>query len=101
MCAFICYIGEEQTSYYRNYMYKASGKLYSVHGLMWLNAVFRDLMNINWRLFRDLLLTGVVSLSCARLLGLLFVFFGAAIVDIRGNTIYDLRPLVYAYCVTL
>eukprot|EP00971_Amphidinium_carterae_P109747 2174049-Amphidinium_carterae.1 len=37
----------------------------SVHGLMWLNAVFRDLLNIIWRLFHGLFLAAVVSLSCA------------------------------------
>eukprot|EP00971_Amphidinium_carterae_P265881 5274302-Amphidinium_carterae.1 len=25
---------------------------FSVHGVLWLNAVFRDLLNIIWRLFR-------------------------------------------------
>mmetsp|Transcript_47089 Transcript_47089/g.86336 ORF Transcript_47089/g.86336 Transcript_47089/m.86336 type:complete len:1006 (-) Transcript_47089:112-3129(-) len=118
---------------------------FSVHGLMWLNAVFRDLLDINWRLFRDTLLAASVSLSFAPLLGLLYVgarvralqitqqegspqwweqvcvyltvaavivqllcclclpiFSGvAASVDPEGNTIYDLRPLVCAYGVTL
>jgi len=191
--AFIGYTGEEETGYYRSYVYKASRKLhfvqhslagmcfeavgvvaisilyhwgpneeqvlsptmvgvlileavfFSVHGLMWLNAVFRDLLNINWRLFRDTLLAASVSLSFAPLLGLLYVgarvralqitqqegspqwweqvcvyltvaavivqllcclclpiFSGvAASVDPEGNTIYDLRPLVCAYGVTL
>jgi len=121
------------------------GVFFAVHGLMWLNAVFRDLFGINWRLFRDTLLAASVSLSFAPLLGLLYVgarvralqitqqegspqwweqicvyltvaavivqlicclclpiFSGvAASVDPEGNTIYDLRPLVCAYGVTL
>eukprot|EP00971_Amphidinium_carterae_P350725 6491710-Amphidinium_carterae.2 len=46
---------------------------FSVHGLMWLSAVFRDLLNIIWRLFRGLFLAAAVSLPCAQLLGLLYV----------------------------
>mmetsp|Transcript_38208 Transcript_38208/g.88264 ORF Transcript_38208/g.88264 Transcript_38208/m.88264 type:complete len:155 (+) Transcript_38208:302-766(+) len=39
--------------------------LFFVHGIMWLNVVFRDLLNLIWRLFRGLFLAAVVSLSCA------------------------------------
>eukprot|EP00971_Amphidinium_carterae_P304786 6056731-Amphidinium_carterae.1 len=46
---------------------------FSVLGLMWLNAVFRDLLNIIWRLFLGLFLAASISLSCARRLGLLYV----------------------------
>eukprot|EP00971_Amphidinium_carterae_P055494 1093752-Amphidinium_carterae.1 len=59
---------------------------FSVHGLMWLNAVFRDLLHIIWRLFRGMFLAAAVSLSCARILGLLYVC-ARAIFSTAENTL--------------
>jgi len=61
----------------------------SMHGLMWLNAVFRDLLSFIWMLFRGLFLAAVVSPCCARHLGLLYA--GARLVEVRKLLIVNME----------